>query len=131
VNKAESFLQAYKKAVYEKDVAAFTALFAADILVFDMWGSWTIEGIAAWKKMAEHWFGSLGEERVRVDYEAVNERGPLITAILKFTALNAAGEELRSLQNRITWVIENGKIVHEHTSSPIDHATMKPILSRT
>ena len=123
-------LERYQAAVFAKDVDAFLSLFADDLRVFDMWGEWIHEGKPAWKKMAADWFGSLGEEKVRVDCEDVKEFPGALTAILRFTALDAQGKELRSLQNRLTWVIANGKIVHEHTSSPIDHATLKAKLQR-
>jgi ketosteroid isomerase-like protein len=39
------------------------------------------------------------------------------------------------MTNRLTWVLEKEgpmwKIVHEHTSAPVDSHTMKALLSRT
>ncbi len=50
-------------------------------------------------------------------------------SIFTYTALSADGEELRSLDNRITIVLkqtgESWKVIHEHTSAPIDHESLK------
>ena len=134
----ESFFDAYKAAVFEKNVDAFISLYDENILVFDTWQEWTYEGIAAWKVMVKGWFGSLGPVRDAVTFEdiQIHNKGDmaLLTAIAKFTAVSENGEALRYLQNRLTWVAvkKDGdwKIVHQHISSPIDFETMKAILKK-
>jgi len=131
------FLEAYRAAVLAKDVAAFSALYDNEVEVFDMWGSWTLHGIDAWRAMASEWFSSLGEETVLVEAREVSSTaGPDLAlghAILTFTARSAAGETLRSLDNRITIALRrNGdawQVIHEHTSAPIHHQTTKAILT--
>ena len=49
--------------------------------------------------------------------------------------LSADGKELRSMDNRITWVLRRSvdgawKIVHEHSSAPVDFDTGKDSLRR-
>jgi ketosteroid isomerase-like protein len=134
----ESFFDAYKTAVFEKDVDAFISLYDKNILVFDTWQEWTYEGLAAWKVMVKGWFESLGEVRDAVTFDniQIHDKGDmaLLTAIAKFTAVSENGEELRYLQNRLTWVAAKNagdwKIIHQHISSPIDFETMKVILKR-
>jgi uncharacterized protein (TIGR02246 family) len=131
-------LAAYKAAVYAKDTEAFLALYDDDVRVFDMWGAWSLQGIAAWRAMAEGWFSTLGAERVvvRADDIEATHAGELAIghAILTYTAISAEGEELRSLNNRITVALRrvdgSWKIFHEHTSAPIDHESTKAILQR-
>jgi uncharacterized protein (TIGR02246 family) len=131
-------LAAYRAAILAKDVEAFVALFADDVVVFDMWGPWSQEGIAAWRDMAAGWFGSLGEERVVVEADdvrtSVSGDMATLTAFLTFRAIDAAGKELRSLNNRLSWVLREQagrwKVVQEHTSIPIDGATGKGIFKR-
>jgi uncharacterized protein (TIGR02246 family) len=126
-------LAAYQAAVLAKDVDAFVALFADDVHVFDMWGPWSQEGIAGWRAMATGWFGSLGDEHVVVEAADVRTRvsGDIATlaAFLTFRAVDAQGRELRSLNNRLSWVLQRQaggwKVVQEHTSIPIDGATGK------
>jgi uncharacterized protein (TIGR02246 family) len=131
-------LEAYGQAVRAQDVDAFTALYADDVRVFDMWGEWAYEGLAAWRAMAEGWFGSLGDETVRVEFADVRTivAGELATlsAFVTFHGLAASGKELRAMQNRVTMVLRrhagSWRIVHEHSSSPADFETMKVRLRR-
>jgi ketosteroid isomerase-like protein len=133
----ESLFSTYKIAVYNKDLEAFTAIFDENIHVYDMW-AWTFEGLDAWRDMANGWFGSLGDEKSVVSFEDIRvEAGEDIasaTAIARFSAVGPSGKELRHLFNRFTWVArkKNGawKIVHEHTSGPADHSTLKIQLQR-
>lgn len=131
-------LAGYAAAVRVKDLDAFLALYAEDAHVFDLWGRWSLRGIAAWRDMAQGWFSSLGDEWVAVeaaDIESVREDGLAIGhATLTYTAYSAEGAALRSLDNRITLGMRRGaqgwKIFHEHTSAPVAHASMKAILRR-
>ena len=134
----ESLFETYKNAVLQKDAEAFAAIFDSNVRVFDMWVLWSYDGLASWKEMAKGWFGSLGTERVVVTFddiqiETVGEMA-LATAYVRFAAIAGSGEELRYLQNRLTWVArmkeERWVIIHQHTSSPIDFKTMKVILKR-
>jgi ketosteroid isomerase-like protein len=133
-----SLFETYKNAVFQKDIAAFTSIYDENVLVFDMWGQWTYEGLPAWTAMAKDWFASLGTNRDAVDFGdiQVQASGELATATatVKFTAISDTGKELRFLQNRLTWIVQkkgNGwKIIHQHTSTPIDVETMKAILHK-
>lgn len=134
----QNALARYSAAAYDKDVDAFVALYADDVHVFDMWNSWELRGIEAWRNMAAGWFSSLGDERVVVAAsDVVSEvTGDLALgrATLTFTAVSPEGKELRSLDNRITLAMRRmgnaWKIFHEHTSGPIDHQTMKGTIKR-
>ncbi|HEY1149671.1 MAG TPA: nuclear transport factor 2 family protein [Pseudoduganella sp.] len=133
----DQFLSAYRAAVLAKDANAFAALYDEEVEVFDMWGSWSMQGLAAWRGMAEEWFSSLGDETVVVDAHEVSctETADLTlgTAILTYTARSAAGETLRSLSNRITVVLRRQRngwcVIHEHTSAPLQQQTGKAILA--
>jgi ketosteroid isomerase-like protein len=131
-------LAKYSAAAHDKDVNAFVSLYADDLHVFDMWNTWELRGIAAWRNMAEGWFKSLGDERVVVTVNDVSSTvsGDLALgyATLTFTAMSVEGKELRSLDNRISIALRragNGwKIFHEHTSAPISHETLKGTIKR-
>ena len=133
-----SLLDAYRDAVHAKDVDAFVAIFADDVRVFDMWGTWSHDGIDAWHEMVEGWFGSLGEELVRVEFDdvrtTVGEDVGVLSAFVTFTGLSAEGDELRSMNNRLTWGLSKTggtwKVAHEHTSAPVEMATGKVDLER-
>jgi uncharacterized protein (TIGR02246 family) len=133
-----SLLDSYRAAVRAKDVDAFVAIFDDDVRVFDMWGVWSHDGLDSWRRMATDWFGSLGDELVRVDFDdvqaTVGDDVAVLSAFVTFAGLSAAGEELRSMNNRLTWGLRkaNGtwKVVHEHTSAPVDMATGRVDLAR-
>jgi len=128
----------YRAAVSNKDVDGVMALYADDVRVFDAWSVWAYEGAAAWRQAVENWFGSVGDETIKVGLEDVRtEVGAdltVVSAIATYAAVSANGEELRSLQNRITWPLARRgnawKIVHEHSSAPIGSNDLKAILRR-
>ncbi|TJZ74199.1 YybH family protein [Chitiniphilus eburneus] len=132
-----AILAAYQAAVLAKDVDAFAALYDDDVYVFDMWDTWSLQGIAAWRGIAGAWFSSLGAEQV---YVRIREARCIVAdtlavghAILTYTACSAEGRPLRSLDNRITLGLQRRgtvwKIVHEHTSAPIDHRSLHATLT--
>jgi ketosteroid isomerase-like protein len=131
-------LDKYKSAVFAKDVESFLSLYDDNVQVFDMWGSWSYKGIASWRKMVAEWFGSLGNERVRVEMSEIQTKTisnfGYASAIVKYSAVSSEGEVLRWLENRMTMVLElvgpDWKIVHEHTSAPTDPETLKVSLKR-
>ena len=133
-----SLYQIYRNAIFRKDVDAFASIFDEKIRVFDMWEQWSYEGLDAWREMAKGWFESLGTDRDVVSFDDVqieaSDELATLTAFVKFTAISETGEELRWLQNRLTWVArkkEGGwKIIHQHSSGPIDLKTLKVVLKR-
>ncbi len=131
-------LDDYTTAVFAKDVDSFIALYDEDVRVFDMWGAWSYDGIASWRNMVARWFHSLGTERVIVDFSnphvTVTQDLAVIHAFVTYKAVTADGADLRSLDNRLTAILkrrgDGWKIVHEHTSSPLEVETAKVIFNR-
>jgi uncharacterized protein (TIGR02246 family) len=137
-DRAANVLSRYRAAILKKDVDGMMALYADDVRVFDTWGMWSYEGAAAWRQAVEQWFGSLRDETVKVSLENVRIDGgsdlAVVSAVATYAAVSAKGEELRSMQNRVTWSLARRKnawkIVHEHTSAPIGFKDLKAILRR-
>jgi ketosteroid isomerase-like protein len=108
------------------------------VRVFDAWGVWLYPDAISWRTAVEGWFASLASERVKVSFSDVQTFGDptlaTVSAIVTYAGESAQGEPLRSMQNRITWVLrETGhvfRIVHEHTSAPIGFEDFKAILAR-
>jgi len=133
----QSLFDRYKQSVYQKDTESFLALFDENVRVFDMW-AWTYDGLAAWRQMVTGWFAGLGADRDVVTFDdiRIQQSGEMAVAstIARFAAVSEKGEELRVLQNRLTWAGQkkNGvwKIIHEHSSGPVDGSTMKVQLRR-
>jgi uncharacterized protein (TIGR02246 family) len=123
----EEMLEKYAAAVRAKDVDAFVELYADDVRTFDLWSEWSYDGKAAYRGMVAEWFGSLGTDVVAVEFDEVRTQAGedvgAISAFTTFRGLSAEGEELRSMNNRLTWVLRKDgdgtwKIAHEHTSAP-------------
>jgi ketosteroid isomerase-like protein len=129
----------YEAAVFAKDVETFMRLYHPTVRVFDAWGVWLYEDAPSWRRAVEGWFTSLRSERVKVSFSEVQttteQALATVSAIVTYAAESAQGQPLRSMHNRITWVLrETGhvfRIVHEHTSAPIGFEDSKAILSRT
>jgi ketosteroid isomerase-like protein len=126
----QDLLTRYATAAREKDVEGLAAIYHEDVRVFDAWGTFEHRGLSSWRPSIEGWLGSLADETVAVTFEDVEERGPLASMFVRYAGVSAAGEELRAMTNRMTWVVEDGKVVHEHSSSPASFETGKVILSR-
>ena len=113
-------------------------LYAPDARVFDAWGIWSYDGAAAWRVAVEGWFSSLGSETYRVAFDDVQIIGDsnfaAMSAIATYAGISSQGQELRTMENRITWVLKTSahvlRIVHEHTSAPIGFEDSKAILER-
>ncbi len=135
----EEMLEQYKAAAYAKDVDAFVALFDENVRVFDMWGRWSFDGAGEWRESVSEWFSSVGDDRIGVEFDdvqtVVGDGVSAASAFVTFRGLSPDGQELRSMNNRLSWVLrktEEGewKVVHEHSSAPIDFETAKVILRR-
>lgn len=124
----EEILTAYATAVRNKDVDAFVGLYADDVRNFDLWQEWKYDGKDALRTMVAEWFGSLpDDEVVAVEFDEVRTQAgddvAAVTAFTTFAAVSPDGIQLRSMNNRLTWVLRRDadgawKIVHEHTSAP-------------
>jgi ketosteroid isomerase-like protein len=131
-------IDTYKSAVLAKNAETLMHLYAPQVRVFDAWGTWSYEGAPAWQVAVEGWFASLGGETVRVGFDEVRilagHDHASMSAIVSYTAVSAQGQDLRSMQNRISWMLESSghvlRIVHEHTSAPIGFEDSKAILQR-
>jgi uncharacterized protein (TIGR02246 family) len=133
----EQVLGAYREAVRAKDVEAFVAIYDDDVRIFDTW-QWTYDGLEAWRAMATGWFGSLGDDQVAVEHSDVEiaaaDSIAVVSAYTRFAGLSATGEELRAMENRLTWALRRTdagwKVFQEHTSAPGSFETGKLVLSR-
>jgi uncharacterized protein (TIGR02246 family) len=124
----EEMLEAYAAAVRAKDVDAFVGLYADDVRTFDLWRKWSYDGKEALRAMVSEWFGSLeDDEIVAVAFDDVRSQAGAdvgaVSAFTTFAAVSPDGTELRSMNNRLTWVLRKDaegswKIAHEHTSAP-------------
>lgn len=131
-------LETYKSAVLAKDVETLLYLYDPDVRVFDTWGIWSYEGAAAWRVAIEGWFSSLRDDKCRVtfdDVRVIDATGfAAMSAVATYTGMTVQGEDIRSMQNRFSWVLKTSghvlRVVHEHTSVPVGFEDAKAILHR-
>lgn len=124
----------YCAAALKKDVDAMLRLYDERVLLFDMWDRSAVRGLAEWAPVVRGWLGGLGPETVHVEFAQVEtQAGPdlaVLTAFVHYQARNEAGVVLRQMMNRLTWsLVRRGadwKILHQHTSIPIDSKTIAP-----
>jgi ketosteroid isomerase-like protein len=131
-------LETYKSAVLARNVETFMHVYDPDVRVFDTWGVWSYEGADAWRVAVEGWFASLRDETCRVafdDVRIVEGQGfASMSAVATYAAISSQGQETKSMQNRMSWVLKTSghvlRVIHEHTSVPIGFEDGKGILGR-
>jgi ketosteroid isomerase-like protein len=132
----EDFFEDYKAYAWNKDASSMIKLYDEHALIFDMWDQGYISDPSEWKKIIIEWLGSLGEEKVQVDFErvSIHQSGEVgfASALIKYQAISGDGTVLRSMKNRISLGFsrsEDGwKVVHQHTSAPISSEGLTAIL---
>ncbi len=132
----EDFFKIYQNAAWHKDTTAMINLYHEQALIFDMWDQGYTSNPSEWRKMITDWLGSLGEEKVKVEFEMVkiHQSGNVgfASALILFRAISSEGAVLRSMKNRITLgfsKFEDGwKVIHQHTSAPISSDGLTAIL---
>jgi uncharacterized protein (TIGR02246 family) len=133
MSEIEGMLERYAAAARARDVDALVGLYAGDVVLFDAWESWSTRGIEAWRSAVETWFANAGDDTIAVTFDELEEHvagdGAVAHMVVRYAAEGADGQELRALENRMTWALErrNGawRIVHEHSSAPAEFATGK------
>lgn len=132
----EDFFKIYQNAAWNKDISAMIYLYGKNVVIFDMWDQGYITNAEDWHKIIFEWLNSLGEEKVKVEFEMIHihQSGNVgfASALISFQAIANDGSVLRSMKNRITLgfsQFEDGwKVIHQHTSAPISSNGLTAIL---
>ena len=133
----KEFFTIYREAVWNKDAKAMTELYDKEAVIFDTWDQGYVESSSEWNKIIEDWFNSLGEEKVKVDFEMENihesDNVGFASAVIQFRAISGEGNVLRSMKNRLTVGFsrsETGwKVTHQHMSAPVSSDGLTAILN--
>ena len=131
-------IETYKSAVLAKNAETFMHLYDPQVRVFDTWGVWSYEGsggvenrgrglvLVTWNRKRQ------GHVRERARHHCARLCGNECLRHLR--RCFRQGQEIRSMQNRISWVLKTSghvlRIVHEHTSAPIAFEDSTAILQR-
>ena len=132
----EDFFEDYKNAVWQKDATTLLKLYDNEVVSFDMWDIGYYKTLNEWTPEIENWLSSLGEEKVKVDFEMIkvfkSDTNGFASGLIEFQAINTQGAVLRKMKNRITVGFsrfENGwKVVHQHVSAPVTSENLTAIL---
>ncbi|TLF42573.1 YybH family protein [Maribacter aurantiacus] len=136
MTETKNFFTTYKDAVWKKDAKALINLYSPEMVAFDMWDQGFYGSLKEWIPEMEHWLGSLGEERVQVDFDRIrlHESDALgfVSGYISFKAIAPDGRVLREMTNRISvgFTKENGdwKVVHQHISAPVRSSDLTAVL---
>jgi ketosteroid isomerase-like protein len=124
----QEYFTIYKQSAWEKDTESMIALYDDNVVIYDMWNHGYQKGLDGWSVVIRNWLGSLGEEKVNVNFEMIeiHEGGKVgfASALISFQAISISNTILRSMKNRITiGFVKKGdawKVIHQHTSAPIN-----------
>lgn len=124
------FFTIYKQTTWNKDSERMIALYADEVMIYDMWAKGYQTGLSEWSGVIKDWLSMLGEEKVNVIFDMItmHESGDVAfaSALVSYQAIAPDGTILRAMKNRITvgFQKKNGvwKVIHQHTSAPINDA---------
>ena len=125
-------IELYAEAFRSLDVDQIVALYAEDVLVFDLLGGFGLRGLPAWRAMLESVAHDMHEGVCNItDLEVLaSEDLAVASAIIYYGDRTEEGVE--GIHNRATFVLRpmegTWKIIHEHTSVALDDK-MEPIFS--
>jgi ketosteroid isomerase-like protein len=136
MNEIEDFFENYKNAVWQKNATMLLKLYDTKVVSFDMWDIGHYKTRNDWAPSIESWLSSLGEEKVKVDFEMIkifkSETNGFASGLIEFQAIDTQEKVLRKMKNRITVgfsKFKNGwKVVHQHISAPISSENLTAIL---
>jgi ketosteroid isomerase-like protein len=132
----EEFFKIYQNSAWRKDATTMINLYYKHADIFDMWDKGYISNSSEWSKSVIEWFDSLGEEKVKVEFEMVkihqSDNVGFATALIQFQAISTNGNVLRSMKNRITLGFskfdDEWRVIHQHISAPINSDGLTAIL---
>lgn len=122
----QALMEKYAKAVFERNVDQFLSLYHPDIVAYDAWDRWAYLGRHEWSQVPTDWFTEPGEAVFHAKFREVFVEGRgdvvLVRGLIDY---RSNSEDV--LTNRFTWIIKmcdgEYRIVHEHTSMPIERET--------
>jgi ketosteroid isomerase-like protein len=124
----QDYFTIYKQSVWKKDPNSMIGLYDDNVVIFDMWKHGYQTGLTEWSAVIKDWLGSLGQENVNVIFDMIEiHEGHDVgfgSALVTFQAISTDHTIIRSMKNRITlgFIMKNDvwKVVHQHTSAPIN-----------
>lgn len=129
----DTLIERYISAAKACDRDALLALYSLDLRMFDLMLPWQFRGTEEWAKQVDRWFSEVGSnadvQASDIEVRATDDMA-VLTMNMMYAHVEENGERF-SMTNRLTWVAETSggdwKIVHEHTSVPLNEKDMSPV----
>lgn len=136
MDKPQDFFDLYTKAVLNQDKQLMKSLYHTDIVMFDLWNQYCINGKESINKIVDDWFDSIKTDRVVVEFSNIHifidTKVSHANSIVEYKAYSKNDEIQRKIKERITVCLinENGNwsVINQHTSVPIEMEGGKGII---
>lgn len=129
----ETLIERYTQAATNLNRDALISLYAHDVRIFDLMAPWQNHGSDEWASRIDHWFSGVGSDPAITasEIEVTTTEGMAVLSMnMGYYHTNQEGNR-EGMTNRLTWVAvpdgDDWKIIHEHTSIPLNEADMTPI----
>lgn len=124
----QALIDKYAKAVSEQNIEHFLSLYHQDIVAYDAWDRWSYQGNHQWRQVPTDWFTQPGEEDFHATFREVFVEGKGdIVVVRGLIDYRSGNTDLDMITNRFSWILKKFdgeyRIVHEHTSMPVDRET--------
>lgn len=128
----KTLIERYTAAVIATDRDALMQLYAPNVRVYDTMLPWEFRTADAWSTFVENWFSGVraNPQAEASNVDVVETDGMALLTMFMYYGHTEDDGELVGLTNRLTWVAvpdgDDWKIIHEHTSSPLNMEDMTP-----
>jgi ketosteroid isomerase-like protein len=135
MDKPKDFFDTYANAVLYQDKKLMKSLYHKDIVMFDLWNKYYINGKESIDQIVDDWFDTIKTDRVVVEFSNIHFFGDTkvahADAIVVFKAYTKDDKILRQIKERMTVCFvnetDNWYVINQHTSVPIEIESGKGI----
>lgn len=126
--RVQSLLDSYSQAVKTRDIEGFLGIYDKAVTAFDAWDEWQYTGLHNWRAVPTDWFTEPGDDVFDAKFRDVYVEGDgdllVVRGLIDYTS-EQMGPSV--MTNRFSWIVKvidgEYKIIHEHTSLPVDRQT--------
>ena len=124
----QPLLDRYVEAILHKDIEGLMSLYHPDVTMFNTYDFWCFHGARRWCEAVTHHSEHLLKDVTEVTFRNVQVKGKknvyLVHGLIDYHYMSHPDTHV---VHRFTWLIKRAgddlKIIHQHTSLPIDPST--------
>lgn len=129
----ETVLERYIDAIQTLNKQAMDNLYARELRMFDMTSPFELRGAGAFAQRVDQWFDDTADMNMNAEASSVESKivdgMAYMTMFMRYSDTDKDGAQ-NGMTNRLTWVLvpdgDDWKILHEHTSVPLNEEDMSP-----